>query len=256
MYKETETIKFYISIVVYWDAIHILKDNTNGISRFFLNKWPHHVSSNHCIFACSSEHWGGLEMGVHNLSLHAARLEGTFHVANCTASSCQLAGLPWRPPADLHFDDEGVLLLVLWAMMNLVSLSSFKLILLWASCKIETCSVIWVMVNIWEFTVWFSEVNVMCNCWAVTGWKHALVWDFWVLIELIVVLTVDSESIIDSSSTLIFLHFGATSSTVSTSQYSASKSEMAKSRISSLLLQMHFSRTPISISCPASGLPV
>jgi len=38
MCEEMEAIKFCISIVVYWDAVHILKDNTNGIIRFFPNK--------------------------------------------------------------------------------------------------------------------------------------------------------------------------------------------------------------------------
>jgi len=150
-------------------------------------------------------------------------------------------GLPRRPPAALCFDGEGALLLALWAMMNSVSLLSFELILLWASCKIETCSISWVMVDVWEFIVWFSEVNVIHDCWAIAGWKLALAWDFQVLIELLMVLTADSKSIIDSSSTLTFLHFGATSSTASPSQYSASKSEMAKLSISSLLLQTHSS---------------
>jgi len=52
-----------------------------------------------------------------------------------------LPGLPWRPPAALHLDGDGVLLLADWAIMNSANLSSFELISLWASCKIETCSV-------------------------------------------------------------------------------------------------------------------
>jgi len=62
-------------------------------------------------------------------------------------------GLPWRPLAAFLFDGDGVLLLADCAMMNLANLSSFEFILLCASCKMETCSVNCMIIDIWDVTV-------------------------------------------------------------------------------------------------------
>jgi len=78
-----------------------------------------------------------------------------------------LPGLPWRPPAAFLLDGDGVLLLAVCAMMNLANLLSFEFISLCASCRMETCSVSCVIVDVWDVTVCVSEVLALVACLAV-----------------------------------------------------------------------------------------
>jgi len=160
---------------------------------------------------------------------------GTPPAADCCHDA--LPGLPQRPPAAFLFDGDGVLLMADWAMMNLANLSSFELISLCTSCKIETCSVSCEMVDTCEVIVWVSEVLAFV---AVEVFAA-----FWVLVvavrrvwtELMAVFMVDNESVTDLSSTLIFLHLVGIASAVSISQYRPSVSESAWFNISSLLFR-------------------
>jgi len=79
-----------------------------------------------------------------------------------------LPGLPWRPPAAFLFEGDGVLLLADCAMMNSANLSSFEFISLCTSCKMETCSVSCVIVDIWDVTVCVSEALALVACFVVT----------------------------------------------------------------------------------------
>jgi len=78
-----------------------------------------------------------------------------------------LPGLPQRPPAAFLLDGDGVLLLADCAIINLANLSSFEFISLCASCKMETCSVNCMIVDIWDVTVCVSEVLALVACFAV-----------------------------------------------------------------------------------------
>jgi len=115
-----------------------------------------------------------------------------------------LPGLPQRPPEAFCLDGEGVLFVANWAMMNLVNLLSLEFFLLWTSSKIETCSISCVIVDVWECTIWLSVLLEVCPCTLVTMYCLLAALNIYVLSELIAVLMVESESIIDSSLTLIF----------------------------------------------------
>jgi len=91
-------------------------------------------------------------------------------------------GLPWRPLAALHFDGEGVLFVADWAIMNLANLSSFELILLQVSCKIDTCLVSCVIMDTCKTTV--------CESWVVVFSAGGIASvDFWQLLVVRLIFT-------------------------------------------------------------------
>jgi len=125
--------------------------------------------------------------------------------------------------------------------MNSANLSSFELILLWASCKIETCSVSCEMVDTCEVIVWVSKVVAFVAVEVFATFWVLVIAVRQVLMELMAVSIVDSESVTDSLSILIFLHLVEIDSAVSISQYRLLASEIAWFNILSLLFHTHSS---------------
>jgi len=150
---------------------------------------------------------------------------GTLLAADCHHGA--FPGLPQRPLAAFLFDGDGVLLLADWAIMNSANLLSFELILLWASCKIETCSVSCEMVDTCEVVVWVSKVLAFVAVEVFAAFWVVVIAVRWVRMDLMAVFTVDSESVTDSLSTLIFLCLVGIALAVSISQYRPSVSESA-----------------------------
>jgi len=91
-------------------------------------------------------------LGVLLFVKHLPGLKELFTLPALLSHHAAWPGLPQSPLAALCFDIVGIVGLATCAMMNLVNLSSFEFILLCTSCRMDTCSISYVIVDICEST--------------------------------------------------------------------------------------------------------
>jgi len=107
-------------------------------------------------------------VGIFCLFAHYAGCKGTMHTGGCARSSCGLVGTSTEASSCFFPDDEGILFVAIFTIINLVSLSSFELISLWASSNIGLA--LWVG---WWLT--FGMLS-LCGCQSCLSLDLAVWW--------------------------------------------------------------------------------